>query len=64
VGDLVAVGAKVAAFAVQYVAFRIPVTNRLCYRPRRQLGLGREMRYTATRAHPDPGTISGFAKKS
>ena len=32
--SVVAIGAKVAAFAVQYVAFRILVTNRIPRRPR------------------------------
>ena len=51
--SVVAIGAKIAAFAMQYVAFRILVTNRICARAapdaRRlnRLGLRNEMRYTA-----------------
>src|SRR6202171_163598 len=62
--SVVAIGAKVAAFAVQYVAFRILVTNRIraaaraCSKafssapPALRLGRRGEMRYTAAGSHP------------
>jgi hypothetical protein len=49
-----AVDAKLVAFAVQHVAFRLLVDS---------MGLGLGMRYTAAANAPAPRTISGFAKK-
>ena len=66
--SVVAIGAKVAAFAIQYVAFRILITNRIRCRPRLiaadpAIGLKREMRYTAAGAFPDPRTIPVLRRK-
>ncbi len=58
--SVVLIGAKVAAFGVQYLAFRVLVGSRIrAAAPRliaatALLGMGRKMRYTAARVCPVP----------
>ena len=62
--SVVLIGAKVAAFAVQYVAFRILVTNRIRAAPApRQCTIGHGQRDALYRRWP-PQNHSGFAKIS
>lgn len=63
--SVVLIGAKVAAFAIQYVVFRIVITQRLRAAARGRLtplGIGGDMRYTAGQAQSQ--NHSGFANKS
>ena len=65
--SVVAIGAKIAAFAVQYVAFRILVTNRIrAAAPDRRgsiVGLGLRDALYRRRSHPGSQNHSGFAKE-